>query len=226
MMPKPAASAAVLAAILLAAPPLFAQVDFSGSWTLDKEISGDLTHASFEPQQNANRAPRNGGFGGGGFGGRGGFGRGGGMRRPSDGSNDSRGVAALTVDERTRLREIAHFVKTLSTLVIDHTDHSTFTLTDGAGRSRLFPTDGKPAEQAFASTTIDSTTKWDGPHLVTTYRIGPTRDLLFTYILVPATSQMALRITLDESGRQRADVPELRLVYKRKPAAATTPKRD
>ena len=59
---------------------------------------------------------------------------------------------------------------------------------------------------------------------MTTYRIGPSRDLLFTYVLVPATKQMALRIALDQSGRQRADVPELRLVYRLKAAATATPK--
>jgi hypothetical protein len=49
---------------------------------------------------------------------------------------------------------------------------------------------------------------------VTVLTIGPAEDLVFTYILVPATKQMALRIRMDESGRQRADVPELRLVYR------------
>ncbi len=50
--------------------------------------------------------------------------------------------------------------------------------------------------------------------MVTVFTIGPADDLVFTYILVPATNQMALRIRLDESGRPRADVPELRLVYR------------
>ena len=47
-----------------------------------------------------------------------------------------------------------------------------------------------------------------------TFHLPPTRELIFTYILVPATKQMALRIKLEDSGRQRADVPELRLVYR------------
>jgi hypothetical protein len=50
--------------------------------------------------------------------------------------------------------------------------------------------------------------------MVTAYTISPTRELVFTYILVPATKQMALRVKLEDSGRQRADVPELRLVYR------------
>jgi len=105
-------------------------------------------------------------------------------------------------------------VKGFTSLTIDHTDHSTFTVTDALGRSRLFPTDGSKTQHAFATSTIESTTKWDGPHMVTVYTISSTRELVFTYILVPATKQMALRIKLDDSGRQRADVPELRLVYK------------
>jgi len=209
---------ALAASCSLWAAPASAQVDFSGTWTLDRDISSDITKASFEPAQSQNRRPAVN------FGGRGGYGGRMGGRRAT-GGDDSRS-GALTADERTRLREIADFVKTLSAITIEHTDHSTFTLTDAQGRSRLFPTDGKPVPQAFATTTIDSTTKWDGPHLVTTYRIGSTHDLLFTYILVPATHQMAVRISLDESGRARAEVPELRLVYKQKPAATTTPKPD
>ena len=44
---------------------------------------------------------------------------------------------------------------------------------------------------------------------------------VFTDILVPATRQMALRIQLEEAGRSRADVPELKLVYK---LTSATPK--
>jgi len=191
------------------AAPAAAQVDFSGNWTLDRELSADLTKATFEPQPA--QTSRNTGFSGG-FGGRGYGGRSGASRPPSSESRSGNG--ALTVDERVRLHEIAEYVKGFTSLVIDHTDHSTFTVTDAQGRSRLFPTDGTKTQHAFATTTIESTTRWDGPHMVTVYTISPTRDLVFTYILVPATKQMALRIKLDESGRQRTDVPELRLVYR------------
>ena len=207
---KPATLALLIACgLAVFAAPAAAQVDFSGTWTLDRELSADLTKATFEPQQA--QTPRNTGFSGG-FGGRGFGGRSGGGR-PSSGESRS-GNGALTVDERARLHEIAEYVKGFTSLVIDHTDHSTFTVTDAQGRSRLFPTDGTKTQHAFATSTIDSTTRWDGPHMVTVYTISPTRDLVFTYILVPATKQMALRIRLDESGRQRTDVPELRLVYR------------
>jgi len=201
----------------------FAQTDFSGTWALDRDISGDLSKASFEPQQT--QARRNiGGFSGG-FGGRGFGGRNGSGARRAGGTDDGRSASGtpLTDDEKARLREMALYVKGLASIVIEHTDHSTFTVTDAQGRSHLFPTDGTKVPQALATTTVDATTKWDGPHMVTVYTIGPSRDLVFTYILVPATRQMALRIQLDDAGRARADVPELKLVYKLKPAAPKAP---
>ena len=201
----------IIGLLTLSAGRASAQVDFSGTWTLDREMSADLSKATFEPQQTQTR--RTSGFGGG-YGGRGFGGRTGGSR-PAPGDNTTRnGESALTADERTRLRELADYVKGFTSVVIAHSDHSTFTVTDAQGRSRLFPTDGSKTQHALATTTVESTTRWDGPHMVTAYTISPTRELVFTYILVPATKQMALRIKLEDSGRQRADVPELRLVYR------------
>ena len=125
------------------------------------------------------------------------------------------------MEERTRLKELTAYVKGFSTLVIEHSDHSTFAVTDADRNSRLYPTDGTKAPQMLETRSVDSVTKWDGPHMVTVFTIGPTRDLVFTYILVPATRQMALRIHLEESGRSRPDVPELKLVYALKSAPAS-----
>jgi hypothetical protein len=202
-----------LAAALFALPAAAAaQTDFSGSWTLDKDLSADLTKATFVPVKvQTNRSP--GGFSGGsgGFGGRGGFGGG---RR--SGSTDSRasGGSALTPEEKAVVTEFADYVRTLTAITIEHTDHSTFTVTDAKGGVHLFPTDGTKIPVALATRSADSVTKWDGSHMVTVFTVGPSEDLVFTYILVPATKQMALRIRMDESGRPRADVPELRLVYR------------
>jgi len=206
----------VVGALACLAVRVSAQVDFTGKWTLDREMSADLTKASFEPQQA--QAPRNtgfsGGFGGWGYGGGRSGGSSGGGRRSGDPNGSRNGAAALTADEHARLKEIADYVRGLTSITIDHTDHSTFTVTDAQGRSRLFPTDGSKTQHAFATSTIESTTRWDGPHMVTAYTISSTRELVFTYILVPATKQLALRIKLDESGHQRTDTPEVRLVYK------------
>jgi hypothetical protein len=212
---------ALVAGVLLCAGPAAAQVDFSGSWILDRAISADLAKVSLEPpaQSEARRMP--GGFSGG-FGGRG-FG---GNRRPGQAGGSERGDArgaALSDEERTRLRDIATFLKSLGSMTIEHTDHSTFTVSDAQGHAHLFPTDGAKTPQTFGAVTLDSVTKWDGPHMVTVFTIGPNRDLVFTYIVVPATRQLALRIQLEESGRPRTDVPELRLVYKLQPATHSAP---
>jgi hypothetical protein len=204
--------------LALSAGRASAQVDFTGTWTLDRDISADLTKASLEPQQAPARRNTGltGGFGGigmrGGLGGR----NGGGNRTASNGENRN-GVTALTVDEKARLKDIIDYVKGFTSLTIAHSDHSTFAVTDGQGRARVFPTDGTKTSFSFATTTIDSKTSWDGPHMVTVYPISQTHDVVFTYVLVPATKQMALRVRLDESGRRREDVPELRLIYKLKP---------
>ncbi|MGH9140544.1 MAG: hypothetical protein ACRD2I_05310 [Vicinamibacterales bacterium] len=213
-------TAVVLAIALFAAGGVraFAQTDFSGAWAIDRDISSDLSKATFEPGPTQTRRSGSGiggSFGRRGFGGRNGAGAG---RQPgTDASRGARGTA-LTDEEKARLRDVALYVKGLASIVIDHTDHSTFTVTDALGRSHLYMTDGTKAAQAFGTTTIDAVTKWDGAHMVTDFTIGPAHDLIFTYILVPATRQLALRIQLDDAGRARADVPEVKLVYKLKPA--------
>jgi len=211
----------VLAAALVTVPcsRASAQTDFSGTWTLDREISSDLTKASFEPPKppaQRNTGGFSGGFGGRGFGGgsRRGGGTGGAGGSRNDGSR-GRASAPVTPEEQTKLRELADYVRSLSAITIEHTDHSTFTVTDAQQRSHLFPTDGTKTPLALATTSVDTVTNWDGPHMATIVTVGPMRDLVFTYTLVPATKQMALRIRLDEGGRARADLPELRLVYKR-----------
>jgi hypothetical protein len=219
-MKRPAAL--LVAGLLLSAGSAFAQTDFSGTWTLDKEISADPTKASFEPQQQAQARRTSGLTGGlGGLGGRGGFGgrNGSSSRGGSNGSSDGsrNGAAVLTIDEKTKLKELADYVKGFASLAIVHSDHSTFAVTDSYGRARLFPTDGSKTQHQLTTTTIDSTTKWDGPHMVTVYTIGPTHEVIVTYVLVPATKQMAVRVRLEESGHPRADIPELRFVYKLKP---------
>jgi len=215
------AAAVIVAGLLtLCAQRASAQTDFSGTWTLDREISADPSKATFEPPKNAPR--RNAGGFSGGFGGRGFGGRNGSSARQPSGDNQNRGAAALTVDEQTKLRELAAYLKGFTSLVIVHSDHSTLAITDAQGSSRLFPTDGSKSQYALATTTVDSTTSWDGPHLVTIYTIGPTHELLFTYAVLPATKQMVLRVRLEESGHPRQDVPELRLVYRLKTATTSS----
>ena len=96
--------------------------------------------------------------------------------RPSSGGRNDGTGGQHDADRRREGHACARwptYVKGLASIVIEHTDHSTFTVTDAQGRSRLFPTDGTKTPQALATTTVDSVTKWDGPHMVTVYTIGP-----------------------------------------------------
>ena len=94
-MKSVAAIAVLTGLLLLPASRASAQTDFSGTWTLDRDLSADLTKASFDPPAAAK--PRSTGglsggfgpFGFGGGGGRGGGSHGGGGSRPSGGSGES-----------------------------------------------------------------------------------------------------------------------------------------
>jgi hypothetical protein len=205
---RPLTALLVAVGLLALSAPASAQTGFSGRWTLDKDMSADLTKATFVPQVTQQRR-NTGGFSAGGFG------RGGGGRRQTSGTDNRGGFGAtLTPGEKEILKQFADYVRPLTAITIEHTDHATFTITDATGRSHLFPTDGTKTPMALATATVDSVTRMDDPHVVTTFTIGPAEDLVFTYALVPTSKRMVLRVRLDESGRPRADVPELRLVYR------------
>src|SRR3954470_15058472 len=132
----------VLAAALVTVPcsRASAQTDFSGTWTLDRDISSDLTKASFEPPKapaQRNTGGFSGGFGGRGFGGGSRRGGGGGGNSGGGSRNDASGrtPAPLTPEEQTKLHELADYVRSLASISIEHTDHSTFTVTDAQKRS-------------------------------------------------------------------------------------------
>jgi hypothetical protein len=184
------------------------QPDFSGTWSLDRNLSDDPSQANFE----ASRPQR--GQGPGGFGGgsnrRGGFGG----SRP--GNKDT--VAASTPDERTRLQLLTDELKRASaSLVISHHDPS-FVVDDAQDHAQFFQTSGTADEHQLGSVTITSTTHWDGSRLVTAYALSSRQNLVYTYTLLPKTKQLVLRVRRDVTGGQHANGPELMLVYTQAPA--------
>jgi len=183
-----------------------ARPDFSGTWSLNRNLSDDPSHANleaFRPQ--GGQSP--GAFGGGPSrrGGRGGFGG----SRPS--SKDT--AAASTPDERTRLQLLTDQLKRASaSLVISHHDPS-FVIDDAQDHAQFFQTSGTPDEHQLGSVTITSTTHWEGSRLVTAYALSTRQNLVYTYTLLTKTKQLVLRVRLDVTGGQRANGPELMLVY-------------
>src|SRR5262245_39550000 len=93
-----------------ASPATSEHPNFSGSWSLDRNISTDPGQIELVPSENAARRPQRGGIGG-----IGGFGRGGGRRR-ADGANSTEGLTSV---EQERLKALTDQLKTSAgTLVI------------------------------------------------------------------------------------------------------------
>jgi hypothetical protein len=188
--------------------------NFSGTWSIDKDISNDPAQAAFEASSDQGRRQagrQNGGFGGrGGYGGFGGARFGGGQGQ----SNRTNETPPGTPEERMRLKEFTDLVKRSSgSLVISHAD-SSFAITDGQGRTQLFQTNGAKDTHALATATVTSTTHWDGSRLVTEYDMGTIGKLVSTCTLLASTKQLVVRMRLEMPERQRTALPELKLVYK------------
>jgi hypothetical protein len=179
--------------------------DFSGKWTLDRGISTDPAQIEFVPPANASRRPQRGGIGG--IGG-GGFGRGG--RRRTDGGDSA---DSLTPIEQERLKALTNQLKTATaTLVISHHDPD-FVVNDAQNHTLFLHATGEPEENHLGETTINSSTHWEGPRLVTECVLGSRLTLVYTYTLLPETRQLVVRVARQTGDRQRAG-QDVRLVYR------------
>ena len=205
-----------------AATPTTDRPNFSGTWSIDRDISNDPSQAAFEAPRDQGRRPA--GRQGGGFGGRAGLGGFGGARYGGGGQRNQTEAAAGTPEERTRLREFTDLVRRSSgSLVISHADPS-LAITDGLGRTRFFQTNGAKDAHALATATVTSTTHWDGSRLVTEYDMGAIGRLVSTYTLLASTKQLVVRTRLEMPEGQRTALPELKLVYTLKaPARQAAP---
>jgi len=195
-------------------PPTNDRPNFSGTWSIDKDISNDPSQAAFEATGDQSRRQtgrQNGGFGGrGGYGGFGGVRLGGGQGQ----RNRTDSTPTGTAEERARLKEFTELVKRSSgSLVISHADPS-LAITDGLGHTQLFQTNGARDTHALATATVTSTTHWDGSRLVTEYDMGAIGKLVSTSTLLERTKQLVVRMRLEMPERQRTALPELKLVYR------------
>jgi hypothetical protein len=184
--------------------------NFSGDWTLNRELSDEPrvgAEAARGTDDRRGGGGRRGGFGGG-MGGRGGFG---GMGRRGYGGG---GRQEESADARTKLQELADEARLGSeTLTISHSG-ANIAVTDSRGRTRFFQTNGSRDKHQLVTGTIDSTTRWAGDQLVTEYDAGNGRKLTYTYSLVPNTRQFLVRVRIDgPSGG--AVSPPIKYVYDR-----------
>jgi hypothetical protein len=180
--------------------------DFSGTWALDRNISTDPAQIDFAPAASSNR-PQRGGFGGGGFGGFGG-GRGGSRQRTNGDSSEG-----LTQTEQERLKALTDQLKTATgTLVISHHEPD-FVVNDAQNHTLFLHTTGVNDDNNVGTTTVSSSTHWDGSRLVTECVLGSRLTLVYTYTLLPNTKQLVVRVSRKAGDRQRAG-QDVRLVYK------------
>jgi hypothetical protein len=191
-------------AIVSAQPDDGQKPDFSGTWTLDRNLSTDPAQITFVPAPDANRRPQRGGIGG--FGG---FGRGG--SRPRADSQNS--AESLTPSEQERLKALTDQLKTATaTLVISHHDPD-FVVNDAQDHTLFLHTTGEHDENHLGTITVNSSTHWAGSRLVTECVLGSRLTLVYTYTLLPNTKQLVVRVARQVEDRRPAG-QDVRLVYR------------
>src|SRR4029077_1037063 len=143
-----------------------------------------------------------------GIGGFGGAGRGG--RRRAGGQNAE---GSLTPIEQERPKALTEQLKTsTATLVISHHDPD-FVVNDAQDHTLFLHTTGEREENHLGTITISSSTRWDGPRLVTECVLGSRLTPLATYTLLPNTRQLVVRVARQAEDRRPAG-QDVRLVYR------------
>ena len=103
-----------------------------------------------------------------------------------------------------------------TTLTISQTD-TAVTFSEPRGRTRTFTTNGKREKQTLEAITLETTTKWEGPTLVSEQDLEKGRKMTFTYSIVPTTKQLLVRVELERAPGQPGPI-EVKQVYNRAPA--------
>jgi hypothetical protein len=185
--------------VVRAAPPETPKPDFSGTWTLDREISTSPDQIEFAPAANGSR-PQRGGIGG--------FGGNRGRRRVDTTSSPD----SLTSVEQERLKALTDQLKNaVETLVISHHDPD-FVVNDAKNHTFFLHTTGESEENHVGTTLINTSTHWDGEKLVTECILGGRVTLVYSYTLLPNTKQMVLRVARRTADRNVGR--DVRLVYR------------
>lgn len=127
-------------------------------------------------------------MGGGGYGGGYGGGSGGGGSNPPAQGNQ---------EDRDKVQQLTGEVKNPSASLTISQSADSLAITDALGRTRFFQTTGVTDKHQLDAGVVQSTSKWNGPQLVTTYDLGGGRKLIYTYSLVATTKQLLVQVKLD-----------------------------
>jgi len=179
-------------AIGLEQSPSTGKPNFSGAWTLNR----DLSDTPVQPGVGANEFDRGTGRGRSGGLGAGGY------------RGERYGPTANRLDQRSAIEELTNELTNPSaSLTISHAD-PTLTITDAKDRTRLFQTTGQKDPHQVGAATVPSTTRWDGDRLVTDYDLGGGRKIRIIYSLIPVTRQLVEQVTFP-NGQTSKRVYEL-----------------
>ena len=204
----------VIAAIFMLLPIVAwsqGAVDLSGKWTLDTVLSDS-------PEQTAAAIRIDLGQGGGenpfaesdsGAADHRNGGRRGGESRPSGAQHHQ-----LNADEQKRIDELTESLRYPPTTLTIAQTMTAITLTDEQQRVRMLTPTGKREKQAIGSVSVDVTTRWEGPQLVWEQDLGGGRLVRYTYLIVPTTKQLLVRVAIDRTPGFPGPF-QIRLVYNR-----------
>ena len=186
-------------------------VDLSGKWTLDTVLSDS-------PEQIAAAIRLDVGQGGGenlfGESGGGGAARGTGGRRGGGPRSTSGRNPQPNAEEQKRIDELTESLRYPPTALSIAQTPSAITVTDEQQRARTLTPTGKREKQTVGSASIDVTTRWEGPQLVSDEDLGGGRLVRYTYSIVPTTKQLLVRVAIDRTAGFPGPF-QIRLVYNR-----------
>jgi hypothetical protein len=193
--------------------------DLSGTWTLDVHLSDKPTQVArairidtgLPAEEELIVDGREGGRAGGS--GRAGAGRG----EPGGPGRDRRGAAdkdPISPEDRKKLNELTDAVRFASpTLTIAQSD-TDVTITSTRGGTQTLHVNGKAEKQALNAGTVDRIASWEGPTLVVAYDVGRAGALTYTYLIVPTTRQLMVRVNFERIRGQPGPF-DIKLVYNR-----------
>ena len=127
----------------------------------------------------------------------------------------------LNADDNQRIKSLLDVVQLPATTLTISQSTDGITIADPVRGMRTFATNGSRQKQAFDSGTLDATTRWEGPQLLTDYDARHGVAVRFAYMAVPPDNHLLVRISVRMPGEDVAPYV-IRHVYDRTPASGET----
>jgi hypothetical protein len=119
---------------------------------------------------------------------------------------------ALAPEDRKKLKEFTDAIQFAPTTLTISEDGSDVTLTAPSRGAQTLHVTGKAESYTIDAGTIKRTAEWEGPTLVVTYDLGRSGTLRYTYLVVPTTGQLLVRVGYERPSGEAGPF-EIRLIY-------------